>query len=103
MYHIHLVHVVDGHPDLQNDVFYLMRREFDVFLNTFSHCDSLKTLHHKKGFNFSLIKVVCLYEAVMTRQQSHNPEFCSSFDRVLVIHVVVLVENMFDSAFMPIA
>lgn len=103
MYHIHLVHVVDGHSNLQNDVFNFMRGELNFFLNAFSQCDSFKVLHYYKRFKLILVKVVCMYEAIMTRERSQNPEFSSSFDRVGVIHVVKLVDYMLHSAFVLIA
>lgn len=103
MYNIILVHVVDGHSNLQNDVFNFMRGELDFFLDAFSQCVSFKMLHYYKRFKLILVKVVCMHEAIMTRERSQYPEFSSSFDRVGVIHIVKLVDYVLHSALLMIA
>ena len=103
MYNIILVHEVDGHSNLQNDVFNFMRGELNFFLDAFSQRDSFKMLHYYKRFKLILVKVVCMHEAIMTRERSQNLEFSSSFDRVGVIYVVKLVDYMLHSAFLIIA
>lgn len=103
MYNIILVHVVDGHSNLQNDVFNLMRGELDFFLDAFSQCVSFEMLHNYKRFKLILVKVVNLHEAIMTLERSQNPELSSSINRVAVIHVVKLVDYVLHSELLMIA
>jgi len=98
-----LVHVVDGHSNLQNDVFDLMRGELDFFLDAFSQCFSFEMLHYYKCFKLILVKVVSMHEAIMTLERSQNPEFSSGFYRVGVIHIVKLVDDVLHGALLMIA
>lgn len=69
MYNIILVHVVDSHSNLQNDVFNFMRGELDFFLDAFSQCFSFEILHYNKRFKLILVKVVSMHEAIMTLER----------------------------------